>query len=432
MKKTSKNTPFALSEIQKNISFLHSEGFPFVKSAHPMDWPGEWTNRVYYYFNKNKWQRTTSRELLNLLSAVVEKTTNIGRPLIFKDKKAIRAESQVLLKTILQNHATVLESLDDPFPEKAFIFFSEFTCTLTNNNIYCTAPDYSINNKTSILFSGLTELSFTSFNEQSFYKTPTGRWINSLVNSNGNFLQYIQEVFGACLTPSIIKSRAHLVLDPEMSAAPMLFQIIQTMVGEAAQQPLITFRPNYYFGHVDEMLVNLSRDDRQVTKAAAELSIDIFYPVICGLPKDIWLSTFDRFVAYPISKHFFASRKLPFLVLSDMVSSVFKVLPLNKNSKLIEAPLPTHDEIVADRLNLILWAAKGLQRILTTKTYSECIVVEDETKKYLHSLIQENIDMDVFLVERQQAAQKKKSERLAKQRKLRAEERSKALNNPKH
>jgi hypothetical protein len=426
MKKTSKTTPFILSEIQKDINFLRSEGFPFVKSAHPMNWPGELTDRVYYYFTKNKWQRTTLRELLNLLSAIIEKTADIGRPLILKDKKVIRTESQILLETILKKHAPVLEFLNDPFPEKVFIFFSEFTCTMTSNNIYCTFPDYNVNNKTSILFSGLNELSFTLFNEQSFYKTPTGRWVYSLSNSDNNFLQYIQEVFGACLTPSIIKPRAHLVLDPEMYAAPILFQIIQTMLGEAAQQPLITFKPNYYFGYVDEMLVNLSRDDRKVTKAAAELSMDIFYPVICGLPKDIWLSPFDRFVAYPTCKHFFASRKLPFLVLSDMVSSVFKVLPVNKNSKLIEVPAPTHDEIVADRLNLILWAAKGLQRVMTAKTYSECSVVEAETQKYLLSLVQENADMDVYLAEKQKAVQKQKAEKLAKQRKLRAEEKLRA------
>ena len=231
---------------------------------------------------------------------------------------------------------------------------------------------------------------------------------------------------GACLTPSIITPRAHLVLDPEMTGAPVFFQILQTMLGEAAQQPLITFRSNYNFGQVDEMLVNLSRDDRKITKAAAELSMDIFYPVICGLPKNVWLSTFDHFVAYPVCKHFFASRKLPFLVLSDKVSSVFKVLPVNKNSKLVEMPAPTQDEIAADRLNLILWAAKGLQRILATKTYSECSVVEAETKKYLQFLVQENIDMDIFLAERQKAAQKARSERLAKQRKLRAEEKAKA------
>jgi hypothetical protein len=430
MARVSKSQVFSLSELQKDIKFLRLSGFPLVKSAHPSDWPGDLDARVYYIFHNNKWQRVYITVLHKLLCNVLEKTAVTPKALTINNKKQIKVEGESLLADIIRNHVPVLGKLDDFFPDSAFIFFSEVTCIVREDSFICSAPNSNYNNRCSIVFPELTEISPNLFDESAFFKSETGAWLNNFAGFDPNFLGYIQEIFGTCLTPSVIWPRAHLVLDPNMGENPDIFRVLEFMVDEVERISFFGIKYDYYFGRVDEVLVNLSLQNHQdYTKAIAERIIDVIYPTICCEPKDMWFTDTeqDNFIGYPVCKHFFAIKKYPFFVLSERLKKVFKVLPANQSSNIKPFELPGILTAQNERLGLILWAIKGLQRLMRNKKFSECTVVEGATQKYFEFLTKANLEMDAMLEEKRLDDLKAKEEKKLFLRNLRQENKKKAL-----
>lgn len=202
----------------------------------------------------------------------------------------------------------------------------------------------------------------------------------------------IQEIFGYCLTDLTVFQKAFILLGSGANGKSTLMSVLQELIGKqnVAHVPLQEIEERFNSSQLYMKLLNCFADlDQQALKSTSIFKIIVGEDWLMGEEKFK-----DKFSFKPFCKLIYSCNQLPRTI--DRSHAYYRryiILPFNNKFEGDKANPLLREELFEELDGILIWALKGLERLLDQGRFSETEI----TRKALNQYKEENSSVISFV-----------------------------------